>query len=132
MEKIRIRTFLMFQGQAEEAMKLYTTLFPNSEILEMSKYEEGQGGRVGDVLQATFTLNGVEYMCIDSPTDHDFTFTPSMSLYVDFDSEEELDRVYERLSEGGKLLMPLDKQPFSKKFGWVEDRFGVSWQLNLK
>ncbi len=69
-------------------------------------------------------------MAIDS-FGHDFTFTPSISLFVKCDSEEELETLYEKLSEGGEVAMPLDDYGFSTKFGWVQDRFGVSWQLNF-
>ena len=68
---------------------------------------------------------------IDSPVPHDFGFTPSMSLFVDFESEADLERVFDRLSAGGDVMMPLDDYGFSARFGWVSDRFGVSWQLNL-
>jgi predicted 3-demethylubiquinone-9 3-methyltransferase (glyoxalase superfamily) len=70
-------------------------------------------------------------MCIDSSVKHDFDFTPSMSLYVDCESEEEIDRLFEKLSDEGMVLMPLGESPFSVKFGWVQDKFGVSWQLNF-
>lgn len=62
---------------------------------------------------------------------HDFTFTPSISLFVECESEMELEVAYQALSAGGELLMPLDNYGFSTRFGWVNDRFGVSWQLNL-
>ncbi|MNP81219.1 3-demethylubiquinone-9 3-methyltransferase [compost metagenome] len=70
-------------------------------------------------------------MCIDSYVKHGFTFTPAVSLYVNCESEAEIDRVYAALSQGGQVLMPLGEYPFSSKFGWVADQFGVSWQLNL-
>jgi len=70
-------------------------------------------------------------MCIDSAVSHNFTFTPSMSLYVQCDSDDEIERVYDALREGGEVLMPLGSYGFSAKFGWVNDPFGVSWQLNL-
>ena len=70
-------------------------------------------------------------MCSDSFVKHPFTFTPSISNFVTCSSEEELDNLYEKLNEGGQALMPLNNYGFSKKFGWVNDRFGVSWQLNL-
>jgi predicted 3-demethylubiquinone-9 3-methyltransferase (glyoxalase superfamily) len=70
-------------------------------------------------------------MAIDSPVKHDFTFTPAMSLFVDCADEAEIDALFAKLSEGGKVLMPLAAYPFSRKFGWLSDRFGVSWQLNL-
>jgi predicted 3-demethylubiquinone-9 3-methyltransferase (glyoxalase superfamily) len=70
-------------------------------------------------------------MCIDSPVKHNFTFTPAMSLFVDCADEAELDTLFAKLSEGGQVLMPLDNYGFSRKFGWLADKFGVSWQLNL-
>jgi uncharacterized glyoxalase superfamily protein PhnB len=81
--------------------------------------------------QATFSLAGQPFMCIDSPVKHDFGFTPAMSLFVRCETEAELDRLYATLAEQGTELMPLGDYGFSAKFGWVNDRFGVSWQLNL-
>jgi predicted 3-demethylubiquinone-9 3-methyltransferase (glyoxalase superfamily) len=127
----QIKTFLMFQGQAEEALDLYRSLFRDAVLLSMEKYGSGESGAEGSVKLANFSLNAQEFMCIDSPVDHGFSFSPSMSLYVDCESEEEIDRVFAALSDGGSVLMPLDRYPFSEKFGWVADRFGVSWQLNL-
>lgn len=80
---------------------------------------------------AIFSLNGQEFMCIDSYVRHEFTFTPAMSLYVTCNTEEEIDKVFEKLSEGGKVLMPLGSYPFSERFGWVNDKYGVSWQLTF-
>jgi predicted 3-demethylubiquinone-9 3-methyltransferase (glyoxalase superfamily) len=70
-------------------------------------------------------------MCIDSTETHPFGFTPAISLYVDCADEGEIDRLYAALEEKGQELMPLGNYGFSTKFGWVNDRFGVSWQLNL-
>ena len=70
-------------------------------------------------------------MALDSGRQHLFTFTPAMSLFVQCETEDEIDRLYRELSTGGKVLMELDTYPFSKKFGWTDDKFGVSWQLNL-
>jgi len=70
-------------------------------------------------------------MAIDSYVQHQFTFTPSMSLYVTCDTHQEIDTLYQTLSEGGQVMMPLDAYGFSPKFAWIADRFGVSWQLNL-
>jgi predicted 3-demethylubiquinone-9 3-methyltransferase (glyoxalase superfamily) len=78
-----------------------------------------------------FELNGVEYRALDSAAKHAFTFTASMSLFVECETEAEIDRFYAALVEGGGALMPLGSYGFSRKFGWVNDRFGVSWQLNL-
>ena len=129
----KVTPFLMFQdGKAEEAMNFYTSLIKDSEITSITRYGANEpGGDEGTVMQATFTLKGQEFMCIDSNIEHQFTFTPSFSIFVDCDTEEELTNLYERLLEGGQALMPLDNYGFSQKFGWVNDRFGVSWQINL-
>ncbi|QWG33637.1 VOC family protein [Bacillus mycoides] len=127
----KITTFLMFEGKAEEAMNFYTSLFNQSEIVSISRYDENGPGKEGTVIHATFTLNGQEFMCIDSYVKHDFTFTPAMSLYVTCETEEEIETVFNKLAQDGAILMPLGAYPFSKKFGWLNDKYGVSWQLTL-
>ena len=127
----KITTFLMFGGQAEAAMNFYTSLFADSAILSLTRYGPGEAGAEGSVMLATFALNGQEFMCIDSNVEHGFTFTPAMSLYVICTSEAEIDQLFEKLSQDGQILMPLGPYPFSEKFGWVADQYGVSWQLNL-
>ncbi|GAA5051667.1 putative 3-demethylubiquinone-9 3-methyltransferase (glyoxalase superfamily) [Thermocatellispora tengchongensis] len=127
----KITTCLMFQGAAEEAMTFYTSLFDDAEILFIARYGPEGPGAEGSVQHATFTLAGKEYMAMDSSVPHAFTFTPSTSLYVQCDSEEEIERLYAALSEKGGELMPLGDYGFSRRFGWINDRFGVSWQLNL-
>ena len=128
----KFTTFLMFDGKAEKAMNLYTSLFKQSAILNITRYGKNEAGAEGSVQHATFTLNGQEFMSIDSSAQHAFTFTPSISLYVRCESEEEIDRVFAALAQDGQILMPLDQYPFSKKFAWLSDRFGVSWQLSLE
>ncbi|MBJ7931798.1 hypothetical protein COO04_18470 [Bacillus toyonensis] len=127
----KITTFLMFEGKAEEAMNFYTSLFDQSEIVSISRYDENGPGKEGTVIHATFTLNGQEFMCIDSYVNHNFTFTPAMSLYVTCETEEEIETVFHKLAQDGAILMPLGAYPFSKKFGWLNDKYGVSWQLTL-
>ncbi|MGF1470622.1 MAG: VOC family protein [Rubrobacteraceae bacterium] len=130
----KVTPHLMFVGAAEEAINFYTALFPGSEILEIERYEPGEQGEAGKVKRAVFTLGGQDFVCIDSPPVHDFTFTPSFSIFVDCESEQELQEAFEQLSKGGEVFMPLDDYEFSRvsrKFGWCSDRFGVSWQLNL-
>ena len=126
-----ICTQLMFEGSAEEAMTFYISLFPGSAVTSIERYGPGQAGQEGSVKRATFTLGNHALACIDSPAKHAFTFTPSTSLFVDCADLSELERAYKALAEGGKALMPLDNYGFSQRFGWVADRFGVSWQLNL-
>ncbi|WP_010651565.1 VOC family protein [Oceanobacillus massiliensis] len=127
-----VTPFLMFQdGKAEEAMTFYTSLIEDSAITNIVRYGANESGDEGTVMQATFTLKGQEFMCIDSNVIHQFSFTPSFSIFVTCNTEEELDNIYQKLNEGGQALMPLGDYGFSKKFGWLNDRFGVSWQLNL-
>ena len=127
----KVTTHLMFEGVAEEAMNFYVSLFGGSEIIQVERYGLGEPGAEGAFKRATFTLCGQDFICFDSPMKHDFTFTPSISLFVDCESEAEIEEVFGQLSTGGQVLMPLDNYGFSTKFGWVKDRFGPSWQLNL-
>jgi predicted 3-demethylubiquinone-9 3-methyltransferase (glyoxalase superfamily) len=120
----------MFEGVAEAAMNFYVTLFPDSEIGRIERYGPGEMGAEGSVKRADFTVAGQRVICIDSPIKHAFTFTPSFSLFVECESEAELDAAFARLSDGGSVLMPPGNYGFSTKFAWVNDRFGVSWQLN--
>ncbi|WP_078410128.1 VOC family protein [Priestia abyssalis] len=127
----KVTPFLMFQGNAEEAMNYYTSLIKDSEIINIVRYGANEPGEEGSVMQAAFSLKGQEFMCIDSNVKHEFTFTPSFSIFITCDTEEEIDNLYENLSKGGQALMPLGDYSFSKKFGWIVDQFGVSWQFNL-
>jgi predicted 3-demethylubiquinone-9 3-methyltransferase (glyoxalase superfamily) len=126
------RPFLMFQdGRAQAALDLYFATFADSGLVRIERWAAGEPGAAGTIKVAVFTVCGREFMCSDSPVRHAFAFTPSSSTFVDFESAAELDRVFGALSEGGEVLMPLDDYGFSRRFGWVNDRFGVSWQLNL-
>lgn len=128
----KVKPFLMFQnGLAKEAMDFYCSLIEDSAIQYINYYGPNEAGEEGTVMQATFTLKGQEFMCIDSNVTHEFTFTPSFSIYLICDSEEEINELYDKLMLNGQALMPLDNYGFSKKFGWLNDQFGVSWQLNL-
>ncbi|HCF29115.1 MAG TPA: VOC family protein [Cyanobacteria bacterium UBA11049] len=127
-----ITPFLMFEGAAEDAMKLYVSLFKDSEIGHIERYGPGEQGAEGSIKRADFILGGQRLICIDSPMKHDFSFTPAMSIFVDCENEEELHNAFKQLSSDGSVLMPLDNYGFSTQFGWLNDRFGVSWQLNLE
>ena len=128
-------TFFMFvgkqHGKADEAIHFYVSLFRNSKVVNIERYGAGEGGQEGTVKHAVFMLNGQEYMAMDGGLAHNFTFTPAISIFVICETEEEIDTLFKELSEGGSVFMDLNKYPFSEKFGWVEDKFGVSWQLNL-
>ncbi len=127
----KVHPFFMFSGQAEEAMRFYTSVFPDSEIKRISRYGANEAGTEGTVMQAVFSIKGQELMCIDSNVQHDFTFTPAISVHVTCDTEKEIEAAFAKLAEGGQIYMPLDAYPFSDKFGWVGDKYGVTWQLNL-
>jgi predicted 3-demethylubiquinone-9 3-methyltransferase (glyoxalase superfamily) len=129
--KTQLTPFLMFEGNAEEAMNFYVSCFPESRVVSLRRYGPGEAGKEGTVMVAEFLLAGQSVRCIDSPVKHAFTFTPAFSFYVDVTGEPQLLELFEKLSAGGKVLMPVDSYGFSRKFCWVADRFGVSWQLNL-
>jgi predicted 3-demethylubiquinone-9 3-methyltransferase (glyoxalase superfamily) len=128
-------TFLMFvgnqSGKAEEAINFYTSLFKNSSVRTIERFGPGERQPEGSVKHADFTLDGQEYMAMDGGMPHAFTFTPAMSIFVICESEQEIDRLYGQLSQGGSVMMELSEYPFAAKFAWVGDRYGVSWQLNL-
>ena len=125
----------MFQGgSAQAALDLYFATFPDSRMVRVERYAQGDpapAAPAGTIKVAVFTVCGREFMCADSPVQHAFSFTPASSTFVDFDSVVELERTFRILSEGGQVLMPLNNYGFSPRFGWLSDRFGVSWQLNL-
>lgn len=128
--ELDVRPFLMFEGRAEEAMTFYVSLF-GGKVLEVDRYGAEGPGPAGTIKLAKFSVGPLTLLASDSFVKHGFSFTPSLSLFVDFTSEEELRRVFDALSDGGTALMPLGDYGFSRQFGWVNDRFGVSWQLNV-
>jgi predicted 3-demethylubiquinone-9 3-methyltransferase (glyoxalase superfamily) len=130
----KITPFLWFDTQAEEAIKFYTACFKNSKIESINRYPEGplegpMAGMEGKVLTGVFELAGQRFMALDGgPV---FNFTPAISFFVNCETAEEVDHLWGRLSDGGTILMPCQNYPFSEKFGWTMDRYGLSWQLNL-
>jgi len=158
---MKTTTFLTFVGnqcgKAEEAINFYTSIFPNSEIKSITKYREGEVGGTPELIKygvftlegeaggtpelikyGVFTLNGAEYMVSESNFNHAWSFTPGVSLFVECNSENEMQTLFEELSSnGGQIMVPLDNYAgsgdygFGEKFGWCEDKFGISWQLNL-
>jgi predicted 3-demethylubiquinone-9 3-methyltransferase (glyoxalase superfamily) len=127
---IRVSPFLMFEGQAGDALELYTDAFEDAEVVDIRRHGEDGPGAAGTVEHAVLRIGEREVRVIDSPAAHDFGFTPAVSLFVDFDTVEEVDAAFAKLSDGGQVLMPLDAYPFSPRFAWIADRFGVSWQLS--
>ncbi len=123
--------FLMFEGQAEAAMTFYVGLFSGGRVIDVIRYGAGGPGAEGSIQKASFSIAGQTVLCIDSPVKHAFGFTPAFSLFVECETEDEVRRLATSLAEGGAELMPLGNYGFSRLFAWVNDRFGVSWQLNL-
>jgi predicted 3-demethylubiquinone-9 3-methyltransferase (glyoxalase superfamily) len=119
----KIVPYLMFvgeqHGKAEEAIKLYTTLFDNSSIQTIDRYGPDEGEIEGSVKHARFTLNGQQFMALESAAEHKFTFTEAISLFVNCENQEEVDRLWENLSF----------YPEAEQCGWLKDKFGVSWQI---
>lgn len=105
-------------------------MFADFELLEIEHYGAGDPGLKGTVKVARFRLAGHDFACADSPIDHEWDFTPAVSLWIDCEDGDELQRLFDLLSDGGAIFMPLGDYGFSSRFGWVGDRFGVTWQLN--
>ncbi len=114
----KIRTFLTFDGQAEEAARLYTSLFENSGIDSVSRYPEGIPGQPGAVMTVNFRLDGQEFVALNGGPS--FSFAEGMSLFVNCETQAEVDRLWMALSEGSED---------QGQCGWIKDRFGVSWQI---
>jgi predicted 3-demethylubiquinone-9 3-methyltransferase (glyoxalase superfamily) len=113
----KITTFLTYDNQAEEAVNFYTSIFENSKILSTSRYGEAGPGAKGTLMTASFELAGQEFMALNGGPS--FTFSQGISLFVDCETQAEVDELWEKLSEGG------EKGPC----GWLTDKFGVSWQI---
>jgi predicted 3-demethylubiquinone-9 3-methyltransferase (glyoxalase superfamily) len=127
----KITTFLMFNGNAEEAMNYYISIFDDAKIERVLRYGANDMGKEGSVMHGTFSLKGQTFMCIDNNNGDEHKFSPAMSLFVSCDTEEEIEHLFRKLAESGMVLMPLGPLPMSEKFAWVADKYGVQWQLNL-
>ncbi len=113
----KITPFLWFDGKAEEAMNFYTSIFKNSKIGRISRYGEGGPGEKGTVMTASFQLEGQEFMALNGgPL---FKFSPAISFFINCQTQEEVDELWEKLSAGGQ----------KERCGWLKDKFGVSWQI---
>lgn len=125
-QKHKIIPHLWFDKEAKEAAQFYTSLFPNSTITNITTIS---GTPSGDVDIASFNLSGIDFMAISAGPM--FKINPSISFYVYCGSNEDIERLYNRLIDNGSALMPLDKYPWSEKYAWVQDKFGLSWQLDI-
>lgn len=138
---MNVTTFFTFVGdqcgKAEEAIYFYTSIFPNSEIKSIKKYAEGEPGGTPELIKyGAFTINGTDYMVSESIYNHAWSFTPAVSLFISDTSIEVIQTLFEKLSSnGGQIMVPLDNYKgegdygFGNKFGWCEDKYGISWQL---
>lgn len=129
----KISINLWFNTEAEEAAKFYTSIFKDSSIGKINRYgTEGQevhGKPDSTVMTVEFQLENQHFVGLNGGPQ--FTPSPSISFFVSRDTKEEVDALWEKLSEEGEVLMPLDSYPFSERYGWVQDKYGVSWQLIL-
>jgi predicted 3-demethylubiquinone-9 3-methyltransferase (glyoxalase superfamily) len=132
MKNQMIRSLTFQDGNAENAMNFYMGIFENSKIINVIRWGNNAPTDEGKIMQATFELDGNLFMCSDSPPIHDWNFTPSVSNYIECENEIEINTLFTKLSENGQIMMPLNNYGFSQIFGFIEDQFGVSWQLNLK
>ncbi|HHU6750768.1 TPA: VOC family protein [Staphylococcus pseudintermedius] len=128
----KMTTFLMFNGDAEEAIQRYTSLFEDSEIITMVKYDDTIPEQAGKVQHSIFTLNGQVFMAIDNMNGTDIEMNPAMSLYVTVKDQFEMDTLYHGLKDGGAILMSKTAMPPQyREFAWVQDKYGVNFQLAL-
>lgn len=123
--------FLMFQGRAQEAMDYYMEIFEDAEIRYVKEYDAETPEMQGKVMQGVIRIHDQLIMLMDSNVPHEFSFTPSMSFFIECNSMMEIEHSYQKLKKKGAILMPLDEYGFSDSFSWVQDQFGVSWQLNF-
>jgi len=113
----KITTFLWFDDQAEEAAKFYCSLFENSKITSTSRYGDGMPGKAGSVMSVTFELEGQTFFALNGGPH--YQFTPAISLFVSCEDQAEIDALWSKLSA----------EPKAEQCGWLQDRFGLSWQI---
>jgi len=113
----KITPFLWFDGKAEEAMNFYVSVFKNSKVVRVSRYGAAGPGPKGTVMSATFQLDGQDFFALNGGPQ--FTFSPAISFFVNCETQQEVDELWEKLSEGGE----------KSKCGWLKDKYGLSWQI---
>ncbi len=113
----KITPFLWFNGKAEDAMNFYTSIFKNSKIGRITRYGDAGPGPKGTVMSATFQLDGQEFMALNGGPQ--FKFTEAISFFVNCETQEEVDELWEKLSAGGQ----------KSRCGWLKDKYGLSWQI---
>jgi len=113
----KITPFLWFNDNAEEAMNFYVSIFRNSKVGSVNRYGDAGPGPKGSVMSATFQLEGQEFMALNGGPE--YKFTPAISLFVSCETQAEVDELWQKLSAGGK----------PGRCGWLQDKFGLSWQI---
>ncbi len=113
----KVTPFLWFDSKAEEAANFYVSVFKNSKIVSIMRCGEAGPGPKGSVMSATFQLDGQDFMALNGGPM--FAFSPAISFFVNCQSQEEVDKLWEKLSEGGE----------KQRCGWLKDKYGVSWQI---
>jgi predicted 3-demethylubiquinone-9 3-methyltransferase (glyoxalase superfamily) len=113
----KITPFLWFDGNAEEAMNLYVSVFKNSKVVSVRRYGKAGPGAEGTVMTGTFQIEGQEFYVLNGGPQ--YKFTPAVSLFVNCETQEEVDELWEKLSAGGR----------KDRCGWLQDKFGLSWQI---
>jgi len=120
----KLTPHLWFDKEAKEAAEFYTSLLPDSQVTNITTLHDTPSGD-SDIV--SFVFAGQPFMAISAgPL---FTFNPSVSFHLKFQTKDEVDAIWQKLSAGGKVLMPLDAYPFSERYGWIEDKYGLSWQV---
>jgi len=123
---------ILFQnGQAKHALDRYQEVFDDLTVERLDLYDGDGDGPVGQVKVADLRLLGRRFVCIDSPVQHEWDMTPGIAPFIECDDDDEIERLFHALSEGGTVHMPLGDYGFGRRFGWIEDEFGVSWLLNI-
>ena len=123
-----MKPFITLEGKARQALDLYKSVFPSFDLISIQNHAEPHDELI---MVATFSIEGQEVMISDSPISHEWSLTPGISFFVELGSEEDLENYANSLSKKGKVMMPAGNYGFSKMFTWVEDEFGVNWQLNV-
>jgi len=115
----KITPFLWFEKDAEEAVEFYRSVFDRAEVTNTTRYQEGWPGPTGEVMTQTLVIAGQEFVVLNGGPQPSLQFSPAISFVVSCENQEEVDRLWERLSDGGR----------PDQCGWVTDRYGVTWQV---
>ena len=123
-----MRPFITIEQRAQEALDFYSATFPSFALHSLQHHAEPHDALI---MLASFSIRGQELMISDSPINHEWGITPGVSFFLDVEDEATLLSFANQLSNEGKVMMPPGNYGFSKQFAWVEDRFGINWQLNV-